>query len=282
MQNIYSLNISSDPVSGIELISIFLASICIGSFASSVIYRLSYIYINKDKTINIAFPRSFCPNCKAQLKLIYLVPILGYLIQKGKCKNCGNKIPFLYIFTELFFPFLGLLLITLYGNSIYLYVLLTILFIFYILFVLDLKFFYLPIYINLFLIIVGFSTNIFFGIFITEIYNMLGISNFMFSLYGFLFGFISLYLLNLIFKIFTKKDGIGGGDFLLFGGIGSIFGPFSLGLILLIASITGCFIYIFFKKNFKKELPLGSCLILASTLYFLLVKFELFKNYVVI
>ena len=64
-------------------------------------------------------------------------------------------------------------------------------------------------------------------------------------------------------------DGIGSGDFLLLGGIGSVFGASALGPILLIgSSITLC-LYLF-NKNKDKELPLGFGLGLAGIVYCLM------------
>ena len=64
-------------------------------------------------------------------------------------------------------------------------------------------------------------------------------------------------------------DGIGSGDFLLLGGIGSVFGASAIGPILLIgSSITLC-LYVF-NKNKDKELPLGFGLGLAGIFYCLI------------
>jgi leader peptidase (prepilin peptidase)/N-methyltransferase len=73
-----------------------------------------------------------------------------------------------------------------------------------------------------------------------------------------------------MFKAIKKKDGIGGGDFILFGGIGSIHGPIALPVILLIGSFLGCLYFIFSKKTTDSELPFGSFLILGSFVYFVL------------
>ena len=120
------------------------------------------------------------------------------------------------------------------------------------------------------LLVVGLSSNYFFDIFIDESSYLLYIPKGLFGFYGLVLGYFSLWLTNFIFKVFSKKDGIGGGDFILFGAIGSIFGPISLPIILFIGSMFGCLMYIFSKNIFKNEIPLGSCLILAAISYFLL------------
>lgn len=129
---------------------------------------------------------------------------------------------------------------------------------------------------------VGLSSNYFFNIFVDESAYLLSISKGLFGFYGLVLGYFSLWLINFIFKIFSKKDGIGGGDFILFGAIGSIFGPISLPIILFIGSFFGCLMYMFLKNASKKEIPLGSCLILGSFAYFVIKKFELFDHLLVL
>jgi leader peptidase (prepilin peptidase)/N-methyltransferase len=129
---------------------------------------------------------------------------------------------------------------------------------------------------------VGLSSNYFFNIFVDESAYLLSIPKDLFGFYGLLLGYFSLWLINFIFKIFSKKDGIGGGDFILFGAIGSIFGPISLPIILFIGSLFGCLMYIFLNNASKKEIPLGSCLILGSFAYFVIKKFELFNHLLVL
>ena len=103
------------------------------------------------------------------------------------------------------------------------------------------------------LLVVGLSSNYFFDIFIDESSYLLYIPKGLFGFYGLVLGYFSLWLTNFIFKIFSKKDGIGGGDFILFGAIGSIFGPISLPIILFIGSLFGCLMYIFLKNAAKKD-----------------------------
>lgn len=50
---------------------------------------------------SIISPPSHCDNCKTPLKLYDNIPIFGYLNLKGKCRNCGNKIPLRFFLLEL-------------------------------------------------------------------------------------------------------------------------------------------------------------------------------------
>ena len=66
-------------------IFICLFSLCFGSFLNVVIYRLP----NK---MNLSKPSSHCPNCGYKLRWYDNIPILSYILLKGKCRYCGSKI----------------------------------------------------------------------------------------------------------------------------------------------------------------------------------------------
>src|SRR5690625_7752597 len=57
----------------------------IGSFANVVIYRLP-------RGESVAWPGSHCPNCKRRLSPAELVPVLSWLVQRGRCRGCGRPI----------------------------------------------------------------------------------------------------------------------------------------------------------------------------------------------
>ncbi len=267
-----------ESISFFNLFIYSLALLSIGSFASTTIFRFS----NNFSTQNILFKRSACRNCNQKIKNLYLIPLFGYLIQGGKCFACKKSISLFYPATEILFLIYGLMVGFAYGFGLFNFFLLVIFFLFYTLFFLDLKFYYLPISLNVLLVLCGFVSNSFFNVFVSDIAILFNLSSFTFAFYGFLIGYLSLWLINFIFKLIYKKDGIGGGDFILFGAIGSLFGPFSLSLILFFGAIFGCFVFILFKKKYRNKIPLGSCLILGSILYFLTKNFELLDNFIVI
>ncbi|MCD7729364.1 MAG: prepilin peptidase [Clostridia bacterium] len=67
--------------------------LCIGSFLNVLIYRLP-------RGMNIAKPASHCPECNYKLKWYDNIPVLSYIILKGKCRNCGCHISFRYTVVE--------------------------------------------------------------------------------------------------------------------------------------------------------------------------------------
>ena len=77
------------------LVPAFLLGACIGSFLNVVIYRLPLgLSVNHPK-------RSFCPQCKAPIPIGLNLPLISWLYLRGKCKACGQSIPFRYFAVEL-------------------------------------------------------------------------------------------------------------------------------------------------------------------------------------
>ena len=245
-----------------------------------MIYRLSRI--GKFKISDLIYPRSRCIKCKYPINFPNIIPLIGYLKQGGECVNCKTNISNLYPITELLFLIFGTLIIFYYGFSIYSIYLFLIFTVFYILFVLDIKYFYLPLPLNLCISVLGLTGNVFFSLAIEDTSYILNISPLFFSILGFIIGYSFLYLINFLYKIYKGIDGIGGGDFILFGGIGTVFGPLSLGPILFLSSTLGLLYFIFIVKMKNDKLPLGSFLILGSFCYFFIKTFELFENYLVL
>src|SRR5690625_3154745 len=71
----------------------FLLGIVFGSFFNVVGLRIKEKHLFQQK-------RSYCPHCHHQLTSKELIPILSFVTQKGKCKNCHQSISFLYPFIE--------------------------------------------------------------------------------------------------------------------------------------------------------------------------------------
>lgn len=89
----------------------FLFGAIIGSFLNVVIYRLP-------KGIFLENKRSVCRSCGAQIKSYDLIPLLSYLILRGKCRRCKAKISPQYPLIELVTGMLAVGLISLFGFSL--------------------------------------------------------------------------------------------------------------------------------------------------------------------
>lgn len=73
---------------------IIVLGLVIGSFLNVCIYRLQ-------KNESISKPRSHCPNCQHQLKVWENIPVISYLLLRGKCSNCKIKISLKYPLVEM-------------------------------------------------------------------------------------------------------------------------------------------------------------------------------------
>lgn len=75
-------------------VTVFLLGACIGSFLNVVIYRVPL-------GLGVSDPkRSFCPHCKKNIPWFRNLPMLTWLVQRGKCAECGAPIAFRYFFVE--------------------------------------------------------------------------------------------------------------------------------------------------------------------------------------
>lgn len=72
----------------------FLGGIAVGSFVSVVAHRVP-------RGLSIVGPRSRCPSCGAQIAARDNVPVLSWLLLRGRCRSCGEAIPALYPAVEL-------------------------------------------------------------------------------------------------------------------------------------------------------------------------------------
>ncbi len=75
-------------------IGVFILGLLVGSFLNVVICRLG----TKE---SIVWGRSHCPHCEKKLSAGELIPVLSYLIQRGKCRHCQKKISIQYLFVEI-------------------------------------------------------------------------------------------------------------------------------------------------------------------------------------
>ena len=68
--------------------------LCVGSFLNVVIYRLP-------RGMNLSYPPSHCTTCNYRLRWYDNIPVLSWLMLKGKCRNCGAPISFRYTAVEI-------------------------------------------------------------------------------------------------------------------------------------------------------------------------------------
>ncbi len=132
----------------------FIAGIVIGSFLEVVAYRVP-------RKISIIKPGSFCPNCGAKIAFYDNIPLISYIILRGRCRKCKAKIPISSFLIELF---TGLLFVTnFYFFGISLQIIIGIIFCSVLIVVsfIDIEFRIIPNVIVIPLTIIGLGLNIF-------------------------------------------------------------------------------------------------------------------------
>lgn len=251
-------------------------SLCVGSFLNVVIHRLPIMlnrqwttlsseYLNiemkhNEETYNLAFPHSTCPKCQCKIKPWQNIPILSYLLLKGKCHTCKTSISIRYPLVELATALLGYIIFIKYGLSIQFLCGVFLCWILIALTMIDFDTQLLPDSMTIPLIWVGLLLNSF------EVFVPL--TN---SLYSAVGAYVFLWLFVYIFKLITGKDGMGEGDFKLFSAFGAWFGWQALPLILVLSSFAGAIIGIIILKLSKKgsdtPLAFGPYLCIAAYIY---------------
>lgn len=209
---------------------VFLYGIVLGSFLNVLIYRLPL----KE---NIATNRSHCMQCGKQIQWYDLIPLVSYIILRGKCRNCGNKISAQYPLIEAMNGF-GYVLIFAVNGFALLSILDCLLFsILVVIAIIDWRTFEIP-----------FSLNIAIGV-LAIFRIILNINHLLDSLIGFCV--ISGFLLILYY--ITKGMGIGGGDIKLMAVAGLYLGWKNVILAFVIGCILGAVIHLILMKVSKKD-----------------------------
>lgn len=220
------------------LIMIFFYGLILGSFYNVVGLRVP---VKK----SIVAPRSACPNCHHQLRAFELIPVLSYVMQGGKCRQCKTKISPLYPFVELMTGLLFVSAPLVLGWTIELVVAWTLISLLMIIFVSDISYMLIPDKILL----------VFAGIFLLE-RIFIPLTPWWDSLLGGAIAFILLLLIAVM-----SKGGMGGGDIKLFALIGFVVGTkvffLSFFLATLLGAVIGGFGLLFKLIERKKPIPFG-------------------------
>jgi len=241
----------------IEL-SIFIFGLAIGSFLNCVIYRLE---------VGEGFlkGRSYCPHCKHKLIWQDLIPVFSFLILKGKCRYCHQKISLQYPLVELVTGtlFLSTFQLTINNQQLTISSVLDTCFLFLafcfliIIFVYDLKYYIIPDKVIYPAIIVAFFYNIYQ---LTINNQQLTISNFLSALGAALF-FLAIVLIS-----GGKWMGFGDVKLAFFMGLFLSFPNILVALFLAfsIGAIIGLGLVISGKKSLKSEVPFGPFLVTGT------------------
>lgn len=284
----YIINISTSYISFIMA----LIGLAFGSFANVVIVRLP---LNKCIDRNVITKPSHCPHCKTKIKIQHNIPLISWILLKGRCHDCFCKIPLFYPIVELIscFVFSSSVWILPFGTLIWLKTLICG-YALIILFFTDFKYFLLPDVIQIPLIIIGILftlPQLLWPQHATFLYqNSIGLleaktflnglqhtSNWLqiepnistyASLLGISTGYITPLILNMLYKIIRKQDGMGIGDFKMLSWLGSFWGYAKVLEIFFIGAffgtIVGIYIIITNRKWQQVKMPFG-CILAITT-----------------
>lgn len=243
----------------------------IGSFMNVVILRLP-------KNEDIVLERSGCPKCKNKIAWYDNIPILSYIILRGRCRLCRASISLQYPLIELIH---GLLALYLFKNW-YQFETMQ--------FLRQLSVFFIS---SIFLahIIIDFryhllldKLNIALIPFVVAVVWIKGA--WLTSLYGGLLGFLFPLLITWLFYLIRGKIGLGGGDIKLFGILGMLFGVKGVVLNLftscLIGSLITIFLMIMGKVKRDQYIPFGPYILIVALFQLLIpTSFAMWQNFLI-
>ena len=231
-----------------------LLGMILGSFYNVVGWRLP----NGE---SIIYPPSHCPNCNHQLKILDLIPIFSFILQRGKCRYCKNKIAWYYPVFEFLCGIVFMLCYLVFGITPELLKALTFVSMLIIIMVSDFNYMIIPDEVLLF-----FGCLLALEIGIIDGYKVL-IS----SLINGLIAFVAMYLLKVLGDFMFKKESMGGGDIKLMFIFGLVLGAPLAIISIFIGSLVGLPIsLILLSKNSEHIVPFGPYLSIGATIILLL------------
>lgn len=231
-----------------------LLGMILGSFYNVVGWRLP-------KGESIIYPPSHCPNCNHQLKILDLIPVFSFILQKGKCRYCKNKIAWYYPVFEFLCGVVFMLCYLVFGITPELLKALTFVSMLIIIMVSDFNYMIIPDEVLLF-----FGCLLALEIGIIDGYKVL-IS----SLINGLISFFAMYLLKVLGDFMFKKESMGGGDIKLMFIFGLVLGAPLAIISIFIGSLVGLPIsLILLSKNSEHIVPFGPYLSIGAIIILLL------------
>jgi len=233
----------------------FVLGAIIGSFLNVCIYRLP-----REKSI--VSPSSSCTTCGAPIHFYDNVPILSFLILRGRCRHCGAVISKQYVVVELLTGLLYAGVFRLYGLSIELGVMLLFVSVLIVISFIDLEFKIIPDVLSLGGLVAGGVLCFFRPDF-----------NYMDALLGILLGGGVLWVIATGYELLRKREGMGGGDIKLLAMVGSFCGVkgvlFSLVFGSFVGTLVGIPVMLIKHADTKYALPFGPFLSFGAVFYVL-------------
>jgi leader peptidase (prepilin peptidase)/N-methyltransferase len=230
----------------------FFLSLLIGSFLNVVIYRLPIMMEREWRAqcqelaetpateipagrYDLVFPRSGCTSCGAQITAMQNVPILSYLLLRGKCGSCGEPISKRYPIVEAMTAILTAVVAWRFGFGWEAAAAILLTWALIAVSVIDIDHQIIPDSISLPFIWIGLILSLFqpvagAGVLFIDAKT---------AIVGALAGYLSLWSVYQLFRLMTGKEGMGYGDFKLLAVLGAWLGWQMLPLIILLSAVVG-------------------------------------------
>ena len=258
-------------------LSVTLFSLCIGSFLNVVILRLPKMMQQEwrcqceeflevpdkqrksDTPLSLSKPASTCPACGHQIRAWENVPVISWVLLRGKCSSCKSPISPRYPIIEAVTALFSVVTVALLGPTESALWALLLVWSLIALTMIDFDTQLLPDSITLPLMWLGLVLN-YFGV----------LTDFESAFWGAVAGYLSLWSVYWLFKLATGKEGMGHGDFKLLAALGAWLGWQLLPAVILLSSLVGAVVGIslmVFKKHGREvPIPFGPYLAAAGLL----------------
>ncbi len=256
---------------------VLFVSLCIGSFLNVVILRLPKMMHQEwraqceeflevpdadrktETPITLSQPASTCPSCGHGIRAWENIPVISYLLLRGRCAGCKTRISPRYPIIEAVTAAFSVLTIWLLGPSVGTLWALVLVWSLAALTVIDFDTQLLPDSITLPLMWLGLVLN-YFGY----------ITDFTSAFWGAVAGYLSLWSVYWAFKLITGKEGMGHGDFKLLAALGAWLGwqllPAGILLSSLVGAIVGIGLMVVHRHGRDVPIPFGPYLAAAGLL----------------
>lgn len=263
----------SIPTDAVTLTFIFIIGLCVGSFLNVLIYRIpkrmdDMLRAQAYEILELSAPeqptenimrQSACRVCHTPLRAWHNIPLISYLILKGRCSYCHTRISAQYPLIELTAGLAAVFTCWFFGVTPMAMILVLLWWAFITLAMIDFRHFLLPDELTLPLVWIGLLINI--GALFTPLSD---------AVLGAVIGYMSLWTVYWIFKLITGKEGMGYGDFKLMAVAGAWFGTASLLFIIFASAMIGIIMSIIaslYKRKAITTIPFGPAIIVATVIY---------------
>jgi leader peptidase (prepilin peptidase)/N-methyltransferase len=257
MQDVWDVFVTMAHYPWVWIAFIFMLGLLVGSFLNVVIHRLPIMLergwkaqarelfpeaagLPQDEAdsapqrYNLVVPRSACPKCGALITAAQNVPVVSYLLLRGRCASCGVRISPRYPIIELVTALLSAAVAWKFGVHWYTAAALAFTWALIALTVIDIDHQLLPDSITLPLMWLGLLISL-----AGPLQGRWLPPDTTSSLLGAVFGYLALWTVYHLFKLATGKEGMGYGDFKLLAALGAWLGWQSLPMVILLSAFTG-------------------------------------------